>query len=103
MRRLTPIGAALLVLALPSCMPAASPSMAHCRAELDRRLAALEYEEQSLRAMIDTDAAVVNALEFQLRKTERALLKMVQADKDAARARYRACLRRPPSGEPKRR
>lgn len=113
MRRFTPIGT-LLFLALPSCMPtemptgtttgtttetptqtSTAPSSARCRAERDRRLGALEHEEQSLRTMVDTDAAMVDAPEFQLRKTERALMKAVQEDKDAARARYRACLRAP--------
>ena len=107
MRRFNLIGA-LFVLALPSCMPTemptgtttgttngtpSPPSALQCRAELDRRLAALEHEEQSLRTMIDTDAAMVDAPEFQLRKTERALMKAVQEDKDAAHERYRACLR----------
>ncbi|MDH3702665.1 MAG: hypothetical protein OEU46_15255 [Alphaproteobacteria bacterium] len=114
MRRLTPIGALLLLLALPSCMAAGSTSgpaaaapavsaAAQCRAERDRRLRALEHEEQTLKTMIDTDAAVIETPEFQLRKTERALMKAVQDDKDAAWARYRACLRPAQPSPPKRR
>lgn len=95
-----------MLLALPSCVapeptprpaiaaPALSPapSAAQCRAERDRRLGALEHEAQGIRNMIDADAATIDAPDFQLRKTERAMLKMVEDDKEAARARYRACL-----------
>ncbi len=113
MNRVAPIGAVLLLLALPSCVSPDAPgeppressalrAEAQCRAERDRRLDALEYEAQSIRTMIDTDAATVDAPEFQLRKTERALLKDIEADKEAARARYRACLRPGRPGGPAR-
>ena len=76
--------------------PSSALSAAQCRAERDRRLDALEYEAQSIRNMIDADAATIDAPDFQLRKTERAMLKMVEDDKPAVRARSRACLSRLP-------
>lgn len=72
---------------------AAAPGRAaSCRAALDAARARIAQEEAALRAMLDADAAVLEAPVYRLSEADAAL----QADFAAARARaeagYRACL-----------
>lgn len=97
MRVLVRLAVAVPIVAVAVLPPAAaspSPDGAACAAERDRRLAVLAQEEQSIKTQLDTDAAAIDAPEYRLRKTARALEAEFAADRAAAEAAYRACLRR---------
>ncbi len=71
---------------------AADPQdLAACRAALDRDLARLQRERETIQAMFDADAAAVDAADFTLRKAEREILADLAAERADAEARYARC------------
>jgi len=72
--------------------PAADPQgFAACQAALDRELARLQRERETIQAMFDADAAAIDAADFTLRKAERAILAELAAEQAAAEMRYARC------------
>ncbi len=70
-----------------------SKHLAACRVALDRDLARLQRERETIVALFDADAAAVDAADFTLRKAERAILAELEADRAAAEARHARCRR----------
>ncbi len=68
-----------------------STDLMTCRAALDRELARLQRERETIQALFDADAAAVDAADFTLRKAERAILKELAAERAAAEARHARC------------
>lgn len=65
--------------------------MRACRAALDREVARIQRERETIQALFDADAAAVDAADFTLRKAERAILAELAAERAAAEARHARC------------
>ena len=63
-----------------------------CRARYEVAAARLDQEELALRAMLDADAATLEAPVFHLSETEAALRADIAEARARAAGRYRACL-----------
>lgn len=71
--------------------PAAPLDTAACRAALDRELARLQRERETIQALFDADAAAIDAADFTLQKAEQAILADLAAERADAEARYARC------------
>lgn len=71
--------------------PAAPLDAAACRAALDRDLARLQRERETIQALFDADAAAIDAADFTLQKAEQAILADLAAEQAEAEARYARC------------
>ena len=87
------LAACLLTAAVASAGgPTPDPrDLAACEAALDRALARLQRERETIRALFDADAAAVDAADFTLRKAEREILATLAAEQADAEARYARC------------
>ena len=85
--------ASFLAVPQASSLPAyaADAAEAACAAARDGRLGTLENEAASVAVAFDTDIAVAESPEYQLLKDMETLLREIEAEKEAARERYRRC------------
>jgi hypothetical protein len=72
---------------------AAEPGPAPCQAARDAALAHIAAEEAGFRAMLDADAAVLDAPTYHLTEAERMLRADLAAERARAEKNYRACLK----------
>lgn len=63
-----------------------------CRAALERSLARIDTEAESIRSLFDAEAAMIDAPTYELEKTQRDLLGELEGERRRARARHRQCL-----------
>lgn len=71
--------------------PGKSTAAVECRAALDRDLARLQQERETIQALFNADVAANNAADFKLRKAEQAILVDLAAEEADAKARYARC------------
>ncbi len=71
--------------------PGKSTAAVECRAALDRDLARLQQERETIQALFNADIAANNAADFRLRKAEQAILADLAAEEADAKARYARC------------
>lgn len=75
----------------PGEPPAESTNAVECRAALDRDLARLQQERETIKALFNADVAANNSADFKLRKAEQAILADLAAEEVDAKARYAHC------------
>lgn len=75
----------------PGKPPGESTSTVECRAALDRDLARLRQERETIQALFNADVAANNSADFKLRKAEQAILADLAAEEADAKARYAHC------------
>jgi hypothetical protein len=75
----------------PGESPGESTAAVECRAALDRDLARLQQERETIQALFNADVAANNAADFKLRKAEQAILADLAAEEVDAKARNTRC------------
>lgn len=75
----------------PGISPGQTTSAVECRAALDRDLARLRQERETIQALFNADVAANNAADFKLRKAEQGILADLATEEADARTRYERC------------